>query len=138
LIAGRDGAFIAVRDPVGMKPLYWASRDGLVRFASEMSAFDEEWQPYVESFPPGHYWTPEGGLVEFATPVPPRDELEHFDGPGAGIPKEILEKVRNRLIRTVDRQMMGDVPVGVFLSGGLDSSLVAAIAAAGTRSAARS
>src|ERR671910_424424 len=132
LIAGGDGTFIAARDPVGIKPLYWASRDGLVRFASEMSSFDEDWQPDVESFPPGHYWTPESGLVEFATPVPPRDELEHFDGPGepgAKIPDEILEKVRGRLKRTVGRQMMGDVPVGVFLSGGLDSSLVAAIAA---------
>jgi asparagine synthase (glutamine-hydrolysing) len=132
LIAGEDGTFIAARDPVGIKPLYWASRDGHVRFASEMSAFDEDWQPDVESFPPGHFWTPEGSLVEFATPVPPRDELEHFGGPdepGARIPDEILEKVRSRLVRTVGRQMMGDVPVGVFLSGGLDSSLVAAIAA---------
>ncbi len=131
LIAGKDGAFVAARDPVGIKPLYWAHRDGLVRFASEMRSFDEDWQPYVESFPPGHYWTPEGGLIEFGTPVPPKDELEHFDGPsepGARIPDEILEKVRNRLVRTVGRQMMGDVPVGVFLSGGLDSSLVAAIA----------
>ncbi|HJQ29260.1 MAG TPA: asparagine synthase B [Rubrobacter sp.] len=132
LIAGEDGTFIAARDPVGIKPLYWARRDGLIRFASEMSAFDGNWQPDVESFPPGHYWTPEGGLVRFATPVPPRDELEPFEGPGepgAEIPNGILEKVRNRLIRTVERQMMGDVPVGVFLSGGLDSSLVAAIAA---------
>jgi asparagine synthase (glutamine-hydrolysing) len=132
LIAGEDGSFIAARDPVGIKPLYWARQDGLVHFASEMSAFDEAWQPHVESFPPGHYWTPPGGLVEFAAPVPPREELEHFAGPdkpGAEIPNEILEKVRDRLIRTVERQMMGDVPVGVFLSGGLDSSLVAAIAA---------
>ncbi len=132
LIADESGTFIAARDPVGIKPLYWARRYGLVRFASEMSAFDEDWQPFVESFPPGHYWTPEDGLVEFAAPVPPRDELEAFEGPsepGAAIPEEILEQVRNRLIRTVNRQMMGDVPVGVFLSGGLDSSLVAAIAA---------
>jgi asparagine synthase (glutamine-hydrolysing) len=132
LVADEAGAFIAARDPVGIKPLYWACRDGFVRFASEMSAFDEDWQSEVESFPPGHYWTPESGLVEFARPVPPKDELEHFDGPaepGAEIPDEILEKVRDRLTRTVERQMMGDVPVGVFLSGGLDSSLVAAIAA---------
>jgi asparagine synthase (glutamine-hydrolysing) len=132
LVADEAGAFIAARDPVGIKPLYWACRDGFVRFASEMSAFDEDWQSEVESFPPGHYWTPESGLVEFARPVPPKGELEHFDGPaepGAEIPDEILEKVRDRLTRTVERQMMGDVPVGVFLSGGLDSSLVAAIAA---------
>ena len=132
LMAGEDGTFIAARDPVGIKPLYWARRDGLVRFASEMRAFDEGWQPFVESFPPGHYWTPEGGLVRFGRAVPADDDLEPFDGPsepGASIPDDILEKVRDRLIRTVERQMMGDVPVGVFLSGGLDSNLVAAIAA---------
>ena len=132
LVAGRDGTFLAARDPVGIKPLYWARHDGLIRFASEMSAFDEEWQPYVASFPPGHYWTPESGLVEFGKPVPPREDLEPFEGPsepGAAIPEVILRKVRDRLVRTVNRQMMGDVPVGVFLSGGLDSGLVAAIAA---------
>jgi asparagine synthase (glutamine-hydrolysing) len=134
LIAGEDGTFVAARDPVGIKPLYWGRRetDGHVRFASEMRAFDEDWQPDVEVFPPGHYWTPEGGLVRFARAVPRPEGLEPFDGPsepGATIPDAILEKVRDRLIRTVGRQMMGDVPVGVFLSGGLDSSLVAAIAA---------
>ncbi len=134
LMAGEDGTFIAARDPVGIKPLYWARRepDGLVRFASEMRAFDEDWQPAVESFPPGHYWTPEKGLVRFGRAVPEEGDLEAFDGPGepgAEIPGQILEKVRDRLVRTVERQMMGDVPVGVFLSGGLDSSLVAAIAA---------
>jgi len=132
LIAGEDGTFIAARDPVGIKPLYWARREGLVRFASEMRAFDEGWQPGVESFPPGHYWTPEEGLVRFAAAVPPEEDLEPIDGPsepGAPIPDGILQKVRDRLVRTVERQMMGDVPVGVFLSGGLDSSLVAAIAA---------
>ncbi len=132
LLAGEDGSFVAARDPVGIKPLYWARRNGTVRFASEMRAFDEDWQPLVESFPPGHYWTPEDGLVRFGRAVPDDDNLEPFDGPsepGAPIPQAILDEVRDRLIRTVERQMMGDVPVGVFLSGGLDSSLVAAIAA---------
>ena len=134
LMAGEDGGFIAARDPVGIKPLYWArgEADGPVFFASEMRAFDEDLQPFVESFPPGHYWTPEGGLVRFGRAVPSGEDLEPFDGPaepGAPIPDTILDEVRNRLIRTVERQMMGDVPVGVFLSGGLDSSLVAAIAA---------
>jgi asparagine synthase (glutamine-hydrolysing) len=132
LIAGRDGTFIAARDPVGIKPLYWAHRDGEAFFASEMRSFDEELQPLVESFPPGHYWTPEGGLVRFDRAVPEPDDLEKIEGPsepGAPVPNAILDKVRERLIRTVNRQMMGDVPVGVFLSGGLDSSLVAAIAA---------
>jgi asparagine synthase (glutamine-hydrolysing) len=133
LVTGEDGTFIAARDAVGIKPLYWAKgEDGQVVFASEMRAFDEEWQPLVESFPPGHYWTPEGGLIRFGTAVPEPSDLEPIDGPsepGAEIPEDILTKVRERLIHTVERQMMGDVPVGVFLSGGLDSNLVAAIAA---------
>jgi asparagine synthase (glutamine-hydrolysing) len=134
LMANGDGGFIAARDPVGIKPLYWArpEAEGPVFFASEMRAFDEDLQPSVESFPPGHYWTPEDGLVRFGRTVPADDDLEPLDGPsepGAPIPDAILEEVHNRLIRTVKRQMMGDVPVGVFLSGGLDSSLVAAIAA---------
>jgi asparagine synthase (glutamine-hydrolysing) len=133
IIAGEDGRFVAARDPVGIKPLYWAHRNGHVRFASEMRAFPEDWQPDVEIFPPGYYWTPEDGLVCFATAVPhDKEDLEHFEGPsepGAPIPDNILERVREQFIRTVEGQMMGDVPVGVFLSGGLDSNLVAAIAA---------
>jgi asparagine synthase (glutamine-hydrolysing) len=119
LAAGDDGTFVAARDPVGIKPLYWAKRDGLVRFASEMAAFDPDWLPYVEVFPPGHVWTPEGGLERFARAVP-----EESTG---GVPSR--DDVREVIVRSVKRQMMGDVPVGVFLSGGLDSTLVAAIAA---------
>ena len=133
IVAGKDGRFVAARDPVGIKPLYWARRDDHVRFASELGAYDEDWQPDAEAFPPGHYWTPEDGLVRFATPVPhDKEDLEHFEGPsepGAEIPDSILARVRDQLIETVEGQMMGDVPVGVFLSGGLDSNLVAAIAA---------
>jgi asparagine synthase (glutamine-hydrolysing) len=122
LTAGSDGSFLAARDPVGIKPLYWARRDGMVRFASEMAAFDPEWLPYVESFPPGFHWTPEGGLERFAFAVGETD-LEPPDR------SQALTDTRTALIGAVERQMMGDVPVGVFLSGGLDSSLIAAIAA---------
>ncbi len=118
VMAGRDGRFVAARDPVGIKPLYWAQRNGAVRFASEMHAFDPEWQESVEPFPPGHSWTPEGGLRRFASAVP--DGLEPAT--------DLLTGTRETLVRALRRQMMGDVNVGVFLSGGLDSSLVAAIA----------
>jgi asparagine synthase (glutamine-hydrolysing) len=137
-IAGDDGRFCVARDPVGIKPLYWTPptrHDGGIRFASEMRAFDEEWQPYVESFPPGHYWTPETGLQRFAAPVPdePTEPWAEPEDPDAPPPAEALVAVRERLIETVERQLMGDVPVGVFLSGGLDSTLVAAIAARALR-----
>ena len=122
VMAGRDGRFVAARDPVGIKPLYWAQREGAVRFASEMHAFDLDWHALVEPFPPGCAWTPAKGLVRFASAVPPQ-RAPVTDR------EQLLAGTRDTLVRAVRQQMMGDVNVGVFLSGGLDSSLVAAIAA---------
>jgi asparagine synthase (glutamine-hydrolysing) len=124
-VAAGGGRFVAARDPVGIKPLYWARRGGATLFASEMHAFDAHWRPFVEPFPPGCAWTPDRGLVRFARAVP-----ENLTAPAAD---RVLPGTREVLIRCVERQLMGDVPVGVFLSGGLDSSLVAAIAAKAQR-----
>ena len=84
----------------------------------------------MESFPPGHLWTPEDGLERFAdaVPVDGREAAEAQQEPTADARRRARE-TRETLITSVRRQMMGDVPVGVFLSGGLDSSLIAAIAA---------
>ncbi len=121
VVATDDGRFVAARDPVGIKPLYWSHRGDEVRFASEMAAFDADWQSEVEPFPPGCWWTPEDGLQRFASAVPKERAI-----PWHG---DLVAGTRAVLVRAVEHQMMGDVPVGVFLSGGLDSSLVAAIAA---------
>jgi asparagine synthase (glutamine-hydrolysing) len=86
-----------------------------------MHAFDPEWQALVEPFPPGHSWTPDDGLRRFASAVPAaREPVTDRE--------DLLAGTRETLVRAVRQQMMGDVNVGVFLSGGLDSSLVAAIA----------
>jgi asparagine synthase (glutamine-hydrolysing) len=119
------GSFVAARDPVGIKPLYWARRGDEIRFASEMSAFEPSWRSAVEAFPPGYYWTRERGLQRFAEAVPDQPQADGRQEPAP----EDLEETREVLIESVRRQMMGDVPVGVFLSGGLDSTLIAAIAA---------
>ncbi|HLM28242.1 MAG TPA: asparagine synthase B [Thermoleophilaceae bacterium] len=126
--ATEEGDFIAARDAVGIKPLYWAREDGRVVFASEIAAFTPELQGKVESFPPGHLWTPENGVERFAEAVPldGRDAVEGQQQPPSN--SDRIE-TRETLINSVRRQLMGDVPVGVFLSGGLDSSLIAAIAA---------
>jgi asparagine synthase (glutamine-hydrolysing) len=133
LVAGEDGRFIAARDPVGIKPLYWARRNGCARFASEIAAFAPDWMPHVEAFPPGCHWTPDGGLERFASAVPETGEgapaARAVWSEAAEPPEEALAGTRRILTGSVQRQMMGDVPVGVFLSGGLDSAIVAAIAA---------
>jgi asparagine synthase (glutamine-hydrolysing) len=125
--AHADGGFVAARDRLGIKPLYWARDGGAAYFASELRAFDEAVQPLVEIFPPGCYWTPEDGVVRFAAAVPEPDAAADW----SGTPARVAEKAtREVVIASVHRHMMADVPVGVFLSGGLDSSLVAAIASA--------
>ena len=120
-VAGEDGYFLAARDRLGVKPLYWARRDDVVVFASELQAFETDWRPLVEEFPPGHVWTEADGLVRYGEIMEETKEYTSRD--------QALEAIREGLVRGVRRRMMSDVPVGVFLSGGLDSSLVAAILA---------
>ena len=97
VMAGRDGRFVAARDPVGIKPLYWARRDGAVRFASEMHAFDPEWQSFVEPFPPGCAWTPERDdalrlrMTDVATRARERLLRESFEG---WLPDEFLWRTK--------------------------------------------
>ena len=130
LCAASPDLFVAARDPLGIKPLYWARHDGTVRFASELGAFAPEWRWAVETFPPGCYWTPEEGLVRFASHAPERDELNSAEYEDIDAEDErVITEVRDVLVDSIRRQLMADVDVGVFLSGGLDSSIVAAVAA---------
>lgn len=117
-----SGELVVARDRLGAKPLYWARRDHTVVLASEMGAFDEAWRPEVEVFPPGHVWSETSGLQQYAGVHPgPQDEIQDRS--------EALSLIRSTLVQAVRERLTADVPVGVFLSGGLDSSLVAAIMA---------
>jgi len=122
-----DDFFVAARDPIGIKPLYWAGDGRRVVFASEIRAFDEGWRRHVKVFPPGHYWSAPAGLVRFATAGEAQPDGVHGDEEHP--PPGVLEELRCLLVAAVRSHMMCDVPIGVFLSGGLDSSLIAAIAA---------
>ncbi|MGH3322400.1 MAG: asparagine synthase (glutamine-hydrolyzing) [Streptosporangiaceae bacterium] len=121
VVAHDDGTFLAARDPLGVKPLYWAHVGTVTYFASELGAFDPDTRTHVEEFPPGHAWTPDGGLVRFRALHTPAPELTDRAA--------TVRRVRDTVVDAVRRRMMADVPVGVFLSGGLDSSLVAAVMA---------
>ncbi|MCW2597517.1 MAG: hypothetical protein JWP39_3405 [Jatrophihabitans sp.] len=128
-VAGADGRIVLGRDPLGVKPLYWARHDDRLLVASELGAFPTEVRPVVEEFPPGHHWTPEDGLQAFVDLRTDPLGVDQPVGPAFTERHQARHAIRETLVGAVRERMMADVPVGVFLSGGLDSSIVAAIMA---------
>jgi len=110
--------FVA-RDPIGIKPLYYGERDGTFVFASELKALAGRCRS-VREFPPGTRFDSDSGFSTFYT-VP--DAPEQADSAEA-----IAAELRETLERAVATHLMSDVPLGAFLSGGLDSSIIAALA----------
>lgn len=114
-------AFLIARDHIGVIPLYIGyDADGKVFVASELKALEGECERY-EPFLPGHYyWSKAPGMK----PWYKRDWMEYDnvkDNPASS------DAIRKSLCAAVKRQMMSDVPYGVLLSGGLDSSVISAI-----------
>lgn len=114
--------FLIARDPIGVIPLYIGhDTDGNVYVASELKALEGFCETY-EPFLPGHYYLgSEGKMVRWYK----RDWMNYDavkDNPAS------VEVVREGLMDAVKRQLMCDVPYGVLLSGGLDSSVISAIA----------
>ena len=133
VIAGEDGRFAAVRDTLGVAPLYWAHRDGTVLFASELKAFDEDWRGEIEPFPTGHAWMPEDGLCEWGSSPSGPSVLMRSHAPDEEPPVWVFDAIRDSVVRAVETGLAADVPVGSFLSGGLDSSVICAVAAPAAR-----
>ena len=115
--------FLLARDPIGVCPLYWGhDRDGLLWVASEMKSL-VGLCPDVAQFPPGHFFDSQtGNLTQYY--VRPWRDYETTQGNFIS-----TADLRTALEQAVHRQLMSDVPYGVLLSGGLDSSLIAACAA---------
>jgi asparagine synthase (glutamine-hydrolysing) len=144
----RRRRLVLARDRFGIKPLYYREVDGSLEFASELRAlprgeidvdaveaflaFNSVPAPLtifrgVRKLPPGHVlvWEGDGARLErFARPAPVRAADTRSEDEGL-----LVEELRARLRDSVRAHLVSDVPVGVLLSGGIDSALLAALAA---------
>jgi asparagine synthase (glutamine-hydrolysing) len=115
---------ILARDPIGIKPLYYGYYNDNLYFASELGAMTLAGVDEVHEFPAGHYYTSREGFIQYYRVPKVGENLI------VGV-KEACRLIRRTFIKAVEDRLLSDpdVPVGSFCSGGLDSSLVAAIAA---------
>ena len=113
--------FIAARDPIGIRPLYYGfDVEGCIAFASEPKSLLGICEK-VMPFPPGCFWR-KGEFTRYCELTEPGEYV-------TGDLDEICGNIRTLLIEGVSKRLVADAKVGFLLSGGLDSSLVCAIAA---------
>ena len=114
--------FLIARDPIGVIPLYIGyDSDGKVYVASELKALEGQCEHY-EPFLPGHYyWSKDPGMKCYY-------QRDWFDYDAVKNNPASVEAIHDALTNAVKRQLMSDVPYGVLLSGGLDSSVISALA----------
>ena len=122
LYDSRKDRLIAARDPIGIRPLFYgySKSSHQIAFASEMQNLIG-WCDDIRPFPIGSYYC-DGRFVRYEdiadVPAPMQDDMD-----------TVLTNIREKLIAGVEKRLDADAPVGFLLSGGLDSSLVCAIAA---------
>ena len=111
---------LAARDPMGIRPLFYGkTKAGKIAFASEVKALLDHCDE-IKPFPPGHFYDGESFHCYL--------DLAKVDSFHRTSTHEILKGINSRLVSAVEKRLQSDAEVGFLLSGGLDSSLVCAIA----------
>jgi asparagine synthase (glutamine-hydrolysing) len=114
-----QGELFLARDPLGIKPLYYGRKDGKLHFASEVKALSLITDD-IREFPAGHWYHSKKGWQQYyCVECSLQDEL-----PGVMNEDDALHTIRNSVQDAVYKRLMADVPLGVSLSGGLDSSII--------------
>ena len=120
LFDAKSGSFVAARDPIGIRPLYYGyDKAGVILFASEPKSL-VGLTDKIMPFPPGHYYK-DGKFVCYR-------DIAHVDAVCHDELETVCGKIHDKLVAGVEKRLVADAKVGFLLSGGLDSSLVCAIA----------
>ena len=120
LFDAKSGGFVAARDPIGIRPLYYGyDKAGVILFASEPKSL-VGLTDKIMPFPPGHYYK-DGKFVCYR-------DIAHVDAVCHDELETVCGKIHDKLVAGVEKRLVADAKVGFLLSGGLDSSLVCAIA----------